>query len=237
MAKSPCRVQFKTRKDMPLKSIFIDNKRAHLLLIIIPLAFSAFAVAMPAQAQSVQEVVTSVENHYGELKTLTARVLQTNRLKAVGMTQKYDGTLWIKKPGKLRLDYTNGQVLLLDGKEALFYSKKSEEVIKKTFTDFQLMNIPVAFLLGAAHIHDDFDVLQSDPKTPRSLELLPKKPGVAMKKLSMVSDAEGRITSLKIFDKSGNITEIAFAQEEDGASIDDKLFNFKAPKGTEVIEQ
>lgn len=188
-------------------------------------------------AQSLQDIVTAVENHYGAVKNLSAKVTQKNHLKSVGMTQKFEGTLWIQKPGKLRLNYTNGQVLLIDGKAALFYSKKSEQVIKKTFTDFQLMNIPVAFLLGAAHISDDFDVLQPDPQTPRTLALFPKKTGAAMKKLSMESDAMGRITSLTIFDKSGSTTEIEFAQEREDITIDDKLFTFKAPKGTEVIEQ
>ncbi len=187
--------------------------------------------------QSLQDIVTAVENHYAAVKNLSAKVTQKNHLKSVGMTQKFEGTLWIQKPGKLRLNYTNGQVLLIDGKAALFYSKKSEQVIKKTFTDFQLMNIPVAFLLGAAHISDDFDVLQPDPQTPRTLALLPKRTGAAMKKLSMESDAMGRITSLTIFDKSGSTTEIEFAQEREDITIDDKLFTFKTPKGTEVIEQ
>lgn len=213
------------------------NKKAALAMIFFSMIFSAFSAALPARAQPVQEVITSVENHYGALKTLTAKVSQKNHLKAVGKMQQFDGTLWIDKPGKLRLDYTNGQVLLIDGKEALFYSKKSEQVIKKTFTDFQLMNIPVTFLLGAAHIRDDFDVLQPDPKTPHALELFPRKTGAAMKKLSMTSDAEGRITSLMIFDKSGNTTEIVFTKEEDDITVDDRLFSFKAPKGTEVIEQ
>jgi outer membrane lipoprotein-sorting protein len=94
-------------------------------------------------------------------------------VKSVGKTQKFEGTLWINKPGKLRLEYTNGQLILIDGKAALLYSRKSEQVIKKTFTDFEQMNIPVAFLLGAAHIRDDFEVFQPDAKTLRLLG--PKK--------------------------------------------------------------
>jgi len=204
-----------------------------ILLLAIPVIFAARL----AFGQSVQDVISMVENHYGVVRSLSATVIQKNHLKSVGLTQKFEGTLWIQKPGKLRLDYTNGQILLIDGKSALFYSKKSEQVIKKTFTDFQLMNIPVAFLLGAAHIRDDFDVLQPDPNMPRSLALLPKKRGAAMKKLSVESDAMGRITGLTIFDKSGNTTDIEFTQERDDIAIDDKLFTFKAPQGTEVIEQ
>ena len=201
------------------------------------LFFPAFAAIHPAYALTVQDAVAAVENHYREVTDLTAKVTQRNFLKSVGKTQRFEGTLWIKKPGKLRLDYTNGQVMLVNGKAALFYSKKSEQVIKKTFTDFEHMTIPVAFLLGAAHIRDDFDVLQPDPKSPRSLELLPRKQGAAMKKLRLQTDDTGRITGLTIFDKSGNTTEIVFADVQEGAPIDDKLFVFKAPKGTEIIEQ
>jgi outer membrane lipoprotein carrier protein len=188
-------------------------------------------------AKTVQDVVAIVENHYGELKDLTAKVVQKNVLKSIGKTQTFEGTLLIKKPGKLRLDYTNGQIILVDGKVALFYSKKSEQVVKKTFTDVEHMNIPVAFLLGAAHIRDDFDVLQPDLKTPRMLELLPKKPGAAMKKLSIQSDEAGRITALIIFDKSSNTTDIRFTDIREGLGLEDKQFVFTAPKGTEIIEQ
>ena len=206
---------------------------ASALIIFILAAQTGNEVA----AQPVQDVVASVENHYREVQDLSAKVTQKNFLKAVGKTQTFEGTLWIKKPGKLRLDYTNGQVLLVDGTSALFYSKKSAQLIKKTFPGIQEMNIPVAFLLGAAHIRDDFDVLQPDPKAPRSLELLPKKKGAAMKKLSLQSDEAGRITGLTIFDRSGNTTEILFTGMREGIRPEDRLFEFKAPKGTEIIEQ
>ncbi len=191
----------------------------------------------PAAAQSVEEAVLAVENHYRELIDLTAKVVQKNHLKSLDKTQTFEAVLWIKKPGRLRLDYTNGQVILVDGKAALFYSLKSEQVVKKTFSDIEQMNIPVAFLLGAAHIRDDFEVRQPDPTAPRRLELVPKKTGAAMKKLILGSDDAGRIASLDILDKTGNRTEIIFSDMREGAGIDDKRFVFKAPKGTEVIEQ
>jgi outer membrane lipoprotein carrier protein len=208
-------------------------------LITAALLFSVLSpgAIKPAYAQTVQDVVASVENHYRDLSDLTAKVIQKNVLKSIGKTQKFEGTLWIKKPGKLRLEYSNGQLILIDGKAALLYSKKNEQVNKKTFTDFEHMNIPVAFLLGAAHIRDDFDVLQADPKTPRVLELLPKKPGAAMKKMRLGVDDAGRITDLMIFDRSGNTTTMAFTDIREGIGLDDKLFVFKAPKGTEIIEQ
>ena len=195
------------------------------------------ASAAVAYAETLDETIASVENHYRELHDLMAKVTQNNLLKSVGKTQKFEGTLWINKPGKLRLEYTNGQLILIDGKAALLYSRKSEQVIKKAFTDFEQMNIPVAFLLGAAHIRDDFEVFQADAKNFRLLELRPKKEGAAMKKLRIQIDEAGRIIKLSIFDKSGNVTGIDFSDIREDTGFDDKLFTFKAPKGTEIIEQ
>jgi outer membrane lipoprotein carrier protein len=213
-----------------------SNKLLFTAFIIFSFYCLAFTVRF-ARGQTAQEVVSLVENHYGDVQSLTAKVLQKNFLKAVGKTQTFEGVLWMRKPGKLRIDYANGQVIMVDGKTVLFYSKKSDQVIRKTFTDVQQMNIPVAFLLGAAHMRDDFDVLQPEPKSPLSLELLPKKSGAPMKKLDLVTDETGRISNITIFDKSGNTTEIIFSDAEEGASVDEKLFSFKAPKGTEIIEQ
>jgi outer membrane lipoprotein carrier protein len=199
--------------------------------------FLAAAAIKPAAAQSVDETVQAIENHYRELVDLTAKVVQKNHLKSLDKTQLFEAVLRIRKPGRLRLDYTNGQVILVDGKAALFYSRKSEQVIKKTFSDIEQMNIPVAFLLGAAHIRDDFEVRRLDPADSRQLELTPKKSGAAMKKLILRSENAGRIASLDILDKAGNRTEILFSDVQEGVGIDDKLFVFKAPKGTEIIEQ
>jgi len=214
-----------------------SGKRSGIVAIVLfMLILFTGVVSAPVHAQTMQEVVALVENHYRDLNDLTAQVVQTNVLKSIGKTQKYAGKLFIKKPGRLRLEYTNGQLVLIDGRSALFYSKKSEQVVKKTFTDFEHMNIPVAFLLGAAHIRDDFEVQQVDPKTPRVLELFPNKPGAAMKKLRLHTDGSGRITTLMIFDRSGNTTEVSFADIREGVGLDDTQLTFTAPKGTEIIE-
>jgi len=213
----------------------VEARHGLFSLAIIFFFFTCCAIE-PLHAQTAQDVVASVESHYRDLNDLTARVVQTNVLKTIGKTQKYEGKLFIRKPGKLRLEYTNGQLILIDGANALFYSKKSEQVVKKTYTDFERMNIPVAFLLGAAHIRDDFEAVQTDPRTPLVLELLPKRTGAAMKKLRLQTDGSGRINTLMIFDRSGNTTEIAFTDIREGAGLDEKQFTFTAPKGTEIIE-
>lgn len=225
------------------KSYYNEHMTSSFFLQVARIAVTAAVLLAPLRTaysssdQTADKPVQAVENHYQKLITLSAKVTQKNFLKSLDKTRAFEGTIWIKKPASLRLEYTNGQLILVDGKRVLFYSKKSEQLIKKTFTDFAQMNLPVAFLLGAGHITDDFDVASADPKVPGRIDLVPKKAGAAMKKLSLAADAEGRISQLTIYDKSGNVTEIVFSGIREGIRLDDTMFSFKPPKGTEIIEQ
>jgi outer membrane lipoprotein carrier protein len=183
------------------------------------------------------ELVHAIERHYSGLTDLTAKVVQKNFLRSVGKTQRFEGILSIKKPGKLRLEYTNGQVIVIDGKVVWFYSRTNAQVIRRTFEDFEQANIPVAFLLGAGTIDRDFNVVRLDAGEGAVLELVPKKRGAAMTKLRIIADEDGRITRMIIFDRSGNTSDILFAGVKENTGIDEGQFRFKVPKGTEIIEQ
>lgn len=229
-----------------MKSITIDmhpnfmNSVMRSIVLAGAIMLGISAPALPAEIASLpsmDEIVRSVENHYRELTDLTAKVTQKNRLKALGKTQVFEGTLFIKKPGRLRIEYTNGQIIVLDGKTVRFYSKKNQQVIRRTFRDIDDANVPIAFLLGAAEIGKEFDVERAGDAGPRAIDLAPKKHGAVMQKLRLRSDDSGRITEMTIFDRSGNITEISFTDVQEGKGVEDGMFDFKVPKGTEIIEQ
>lgn len=211
--------------------------RSHLKTLIFGLVLASVFYVVGKGFAGPDETLRTVEGYYSSITDLTAKVRQINILKSLGKTQRFEGSIHIKKPGRLRLDYTNGQQIVIDGSVAWFYSRKNEQVIRRTFTDFDRANIPVAFLLGAASIAADFAASAPDPARPDVLELLPKKPGAVMKKLRIEADARGRITRLTIFDKSGNTTEIEFLDIRENTGLQDDLFAFTVPKGTEIIEQ
>lgn len=200
-------------------------------------AATVSAISAPTSTAVPADAVEAVEAHYRDLVDLTATVVQKNFLKSVGKTQTFEGTLSIKKPGKLRLEYTNGQVIVVDGKEAWFYSKKSSQAIRRTFKDFEQANIPVAFLLGAGAIRKEFEVSRPEAGDPRVLDLKPRKTGAAMKKLRLYTNDSGRITRMIVYDRSGNTSDIVFSDVKEGVGLEDTPFRFKVPKGTEVIEQ
>ena len=210
------------------------------LAVILLIAAAPVLAEQPAPVfppLSKDELVHAIERHYSGLTDLTARIVQKNFLKSVGKTQTFEGTLAIKKPGKLRLEYTNGQIIVIDGREVWFYSRANAQAIRRTFADFEQANIPVAFLLGAGTIGRDFDVSRLEMEGGAALELVPKKRGAAMTKLRILADDDGRIVRIIIFDRSGNTSDILFGGVKENTGVDDGQFRFKAPKGTEVIEQ
>jgi outer membrane lipoprotein carrier protein len=200
-------------------------------------AATVSAVPTPTNTALPADAVEAVESHYRDLVDLTAKVVQKNFLKSVDKTQTFEGTLAIKKPGKLRLEYTNGQVIVIDGKDAWFYSKKSSQAIRRTFKDFEQANIPMAFLLGAGAIRQEFEVSLPDADNPRTLDLVPRKAGAAMKKLRLSTEVSGRITRMTVYDRSGNTSDVVFSDVKEGVGLGDAPFRFKVPKGTEIIEQ
>ncbi len=218
---------------------FTSCARAVLTILLL-------VAAVPARAEppapvfprlTKDELVRAIEHRYGGLTDLTAKVVQKNFLKSVDKTQKFEGTLAVKKPGKLRLEYTNGQVIVIDGKEVWFYSKTNNQAIRRTFEDFEQANIPVAFLLGAGTIDRDFTVTALEAGESIVLQLVPKKRGAAMTKLRILAEDSGRIVRMIIYDRSGNTADILFADVKENVGVPDDQFRFKAPKGAEVIEQ
>jgi outer membrane lipoprotein carrier protein len=224
------------------RSLFPRYGSAILALLLVLLAWPASSGAENAPSVTAAPVAATglvgiVERHYHDLADLTASIVQKNFLKSIDKTQTFEGTLSIKKPGRLRLEYTNGQLIVIDGKEAWFYSKKNEQAIRRTFRDFEQANIPVAFLLGAANIQDDFAVVERTEGARYRLDLTPRRKDAAMKKIGIICDDVGRILELVIYDRSGNTSTIEFSNVRESTGLSDTLFLFKAPKGTEIIEQ
>jgi outer membrane lipoprotein carrier protein len=212
---------------------------ASILLTAVPAETAPLVASTTGTAPTASfgDVVGTIEDRYRNLTDLTAKVVQKNFLQSVGATQRFDAELSIKRPGRLRLEYTNGQLIVIDGAKAWFYSKKSEQAIRRTFKDFEQANIPVAFLLGASDIRSEFLVTVPDPDNPRMLDLRPKKSGAAMKKIRIYADESGRITRMTITDKSGNSSDVLFSEIKEGVGLEDRIFQFAVPKGTEIIEQ
>src|SRR5207248_9015450 len=125
----------------PVKVHSIVLRVALLLLIQLP-AFAANA------ASDVHIIAQAVDSRYNHLQTLHAEFTETYR--GAGIERTESGSLWLKKPGKMRWEYRAPKVKLLlgDGKDAWFYLPEDRQVRRTSVKKLDDLRSPLSFLLG-----------------------------------------------------------------------------------------
>ena len=82
-----------------------------------PVQTNLYARGACLPAQTAPQVAARVDRHYNALHSLEVHFVQTYT--GMGMNRKEAGVLLLKKPGKMRLTYTDpdGKLFVLDGKD------------------------------------------------------------------------------------------------------------------------
>src|SRR4029077_8889138 len=88
----------------------------------------AASISLAAQAFDVHAVAQAVDERYNHLRSLQAEFTEIYR--GAGMERTESGTLWLKKPGKMRWEYRSprDKLFLSDGKDAWFYVPGERQV-------------------------------------------------------------------------------------------------------------
>lgn len=201
-----------------------------------------FLIPVVAGAQDVRAIAAKVDAHYNHLKTLQADFTEIYR--GSGIERQESGTLWLKKPGKMRWEYRSPKekVFVSDGKSAWFYVPGDRQVRKGSAKKLEDLRSPLAFLLGKTKLEKELRGLSLAPDvTPLEAgDVVMRGVPVGMEdRISqiVVEVRPGdRITRIEIEEVDGAETEYRFsAQKEDGV-IGDGKFAFSPPAGVEVVE-
>src|SRR3954467_14974433 len=94
--------------------------RSLILRLRVTCLFGSIAVAQQT-APSVDKISDDLDRHYNDLRSLRAQFTETYR--GAGITRSESGTLWLRRPGKMRWEYTapREKLFVSDGKTAYFY--------------------------------------------------------------------------------------------------------------------
>ena len=125
--------------------------------------FVCILFAGPAFAEDVHGIAKAVDEHYNHLRSLQAEFTQIYRGSDVERTES--GTLWLKKPGKMRWEYRSPKekLFLSDGKNAWFYVPGDRQVRKTSVAKLEDLRSPLAFLLGKTKLEKELDGLSVAP--------------------------------------------------------------------------
>ena len=117
-----------------------------------------------APAQELDQVVNAVEATYGKMADLQAEFTQVARNKSLGQDVKAEGTVYLKKGGKMRWDYlevkggvtTVKKSFISDGTTLYVVEHDNKQVTKKSLAQ-DLMPVAVTFLYGKGNLKAEFN--------------------------------------------------------------------------------
>jgi outer membrane lipoprotein carrier protein len=183
-----------------------------------------------------------VDHRYNHLHTLVADF--TEIYTGAGAERTESGTLWLKKPGKMRWEYRSPRekLFLSDGKEGWFFVPGEQQVRKISMRKLDDLRSPIAFLLGKTRLEKELAGITAATDVPllsAGDTVLSGAPvGMADRVSQVVLEItpDHRIARILLDGTDGSVTEYRFTNQQEDVEVPDSRFRFIPPPGTEVIE-
>jgi len=217
--------------------------RFHSVVVKASLLWLALWSASAASLPDVHEVAKAVDEHYNRLHSLQAEF--TEIFRGAGMDRTESGTLWLKKPGKMRWEYRSpkDKLFLSDGKDAWFYLPGDKQVRKTPVKKLDDLRSPLGLLLGKTRLEKELHGLgfapDVTPLAPGDLVLrgVPQALADRVSEVLLEITPANQIRRIEIQDVNGAITEYRFEEQHEDVEIGDGRFRFTPPPGVETIEE
>jgi outer membrane lipoprotein carrier protein len=206
-------------------------------MLVRAVLIASFLCAPLLIAQENDALVRKVDDHYNHLNSLRAHY--TESYAGMGMVRSEEGTLLLKKPGRMRWSYAApvGKVFVLDGKFAWFYTPGDAQATRVPAKQLDDLRSPLRFLLGHTQLNKELDGLTvvADGGGFR-ISGVPKGMAQRVKLLSLWVTAGGAIERMRLEEVDGAVTEFAFSGMQENVPVKDADFAFVPPDGVSVVE-
>ncbi|MFZ0806004.1 MAG: outer membrane lipoprotein carrier protein LolA, partial [Candidatus Sulfotelmatobacter sp.] len=188
--------------------------------------------ASAAHAADVKSEAAAVDAYYNHLHSLEAEFTELYR--GSGMERSESGTLWLKKPGKMRWEYRSPKEKLFvsDGKTAWFYVPDDKQARKMAAKKLDDIRSPLALLLGKAKLEKELQGLSLAPDvTPLAagdtvLRGVPQGLANQISEIALEITPEHRISRIILEEVDGSSTEYRFSDEKADVPMADQQFEF-----------
>src|ERR1700704_1031392 len=210
------------------------------------LAFCAMALvqSMPRAAdQTAPEFASALQRKYDGIKDFSADFTHAYEGGVLRKKITERGHLLVKKPGRMRWDYTapEPKQFVSDGLKMYSYIPQDKQVIVASVPSEDEATTPTLFLAGKGNLTRDFtpsliDVPAGMPPGTKALKLVPKATQRDYDWLVLVVDpASLDIRGLVTVDAQGGKSSFSFTNLKQNVGLADKDFAFKIPRGVDVV--
>ncbi len=198
------------------------------------------SVGLVAQTD-VHDIADKVDQRYNHIQTLQAQFAET--YSGAGMKRTESGTLELKKPGRMRWDYSEPRpkMFLTDGKTAWFYVPGERQARRAPVKQIEDLRSPLRYLLGKAKLEKEFEglAIATDVKPVIAGDIVlrgvPKGMQERVSQTLLEVTPEGLITRIVVEEMDGSVTEFRFLQQRENVQVSDQRFKFVPPPGVEVV--
>ena len=207
---------------------------------VVVLLAAGISSAIPTP--DARTIAQAVDERYNHLRSLQADFTETYR--GAGMERAESGTLWLKKPGKMRWEYRSpkDKLFLSDGKDAWFYVPGERQVRRTAVKKLDDLRSPLAFLLGKTKLEKELQGLSLAPDVVPlaagdvTLRGVPKSLADRVSQVLLEITPEHWIGRIVIEEADGSVTEYRFSNQKENEPVTDQRFVFAVPDGVEVID-
>jgi outer membrane lipoprotein carrier protein len=192
--------------------------------------------------QTATELAAALQRKYDGIKDFSADFAHAYEGGVLKKKITERGHLVVKKPGKMRWDYSapEQKQFVSDGVKMYSYIPQDKQVVVASVPENDAAT-PALFLAGKGSLTRDFtaslvDLPAGMPAGSRALKLVPKVRQAEYDSLVLVVDpATLGIRGLVTVDAQGGTSSFSFTNLQENTGVADKAFAFKIPRGVDVI--
>jgi len=202
---------------------------------------SAPGTAQPAS--SAAEFAQALQRKYDTVRDFSADFVHTYRGGVLRRQLSERGRVSIKKPGRMRWEYLvpDEKLFVSDGLKIYSYVPEDKQVMVMSMPGESSATTPALFLAGRGSIGRAFSaelapLPEGLPKELTALKLTPRERQPEFEWLIVGADPKTfALRGLVFVDAQGGTSTFSFTNLKENIGLTDKTFDFKIPRGVNVV--
>jgi outer membrane lipoprotein carrier protein len=229
------------------KTLIHGGMMKHKNSVIVIFIITLISNAVFAQQTSLDKALTVIEKRYRKA-SFAANFKQESTLKAMDMTDTASGHALFKWPGMMYWTYEKPekQYIITNGNDLWIYRPSDNQVMQGKSPDYFGRGKGGSFLTDIGLLRSSFELSWAQTDDPNlstikapclAILLIPHKKHPDFDKLYLIFHPKtGDIKEIITLNAYKDRTRIQFTDVKFNQSIDDKIFSFSIPEGTDVVQ-
>jgi outer membrane lipoprotein carrier protein len=203
---------------------------------------TASAAAQTTSAPTADALARDLQRKYDRVSDFSADFVHTYRGGVLKQQATERGKLLVKKPGKMRWEYTapEKKLFVSDGRKIYSYVPQDRQVVVGTMPRDEQASSPALFLTGKGDLTRDFtasfDTVADAPAGSVALKVTPKRREAEYESLTLVVEPKTLDLQMLIaMDAQGGRSVFTFTNLKENVGLADSQFVFQMPRNVDVV--